>query len=97
MTKITVPPVRLPQWEVSITKKTAQNALLRPASALDDYVASHPRNHQQPRSTISLCPAQRSPKPKAEPRSPRNSCSSPSRRPSARREAELRRSQKRRF
>uniref|UniRef100_A0ABD2W9K4 Uncharacterized protein n=1 Tax=Trichogramma kaykai TaxID=54128 RepID=A0ABD2W9K4_9HYME len=91
MTRVTVPPARPPLWEVSVAKKTTQDRTLRSANALDEYVASQPQLHQLPRPTISRCPAERAPKPKAEPRSPCNSRSSPSRSPSASREAELRR------
>ncbi|CAB0036897.1 unnamed protein product [Trichogramma brassicae] len=97
LTKVTVPPVRPPQWEVTIAKKAAQNALPRPTNTLDEYIAAHPRNLLPPKPAISLCQAQRAPKPRAEPRSPRNPRDSPSRRPSARREAELRRLHGRRF
>ncbi|KAL7291772.1 hypothetical protein TKK_0014557 [Trichogramma kaykai] len=97
LTRVTVPPVRPPLWEVSVAKKTTQDRTLRSANALDEYVASHPQLHKLPRPAISRCPAKRAPKPKAEHRSPRNSRSSPSRRPSARREAELRRERSRRF
>uniref|UniRef100_A0ABD2WH83 Uncharacterized protein n=1 Tax=Trichogramma kaykai TaxID=54128 RepID=A0ABD2WH83_9HYME len=97
LTRVTVPTVRPPLWEVSVAKKTTQDRTLRSANALDEYVASHPQLHKLPRPVISRCPARRAPKPKAEPRSPRNSRSSPSRRPSARREAELRRERRRRF
>ncbi|CAB0042186.1 unnamed protein product [Trichogramma brassicae] len=92
LTKVTVPPVKPPQWEVTIAKKAAQNALPRPTNTLDEYIAAHPRNLLLPKPAISLCQAQRAPKPRAEPCSPRNPRDSPSRRPSARRKAELRRS-----
>ncbi|CAB0039425.1 unnamed protein product, partial [Trichogramma brassicae] len=95
LTKVTVPPVRPPQWGVTIAKKAAQNALSRPANTLDEYIAAHPQNLLPPKPAISLCLAQRAPKPWAEPRTSRNPRYSPSRRPSARREAKLRRCFKR--